>query len=43
MLYRVMLPLSFVFALGACNTLQGVGEDVGVAGQTIQQEAQRTQ
>jgi predicted small secreted protein len=43
MIMRVLLPLSFVFALGACNTLQGVGQDVGVAGQTIQQEAARAQ
>lgn len=43
MLIRLLLPLSLVFALGACNTLQGVGEDVGVAGQAVQQEAARAQ
>jgi predicted small secreted protein len=43
MLVRLLVPLGLVFALGACNTLQGVGEDIGVAGQTVQQEAQRTQ
>jgi predicted small secreted protein len=43
MLIRVLLPLSFIVTLAACNTMQGVGEDVSTAGQAISGEAQQQQ
>jgi predicted small secreted protein len=39
MLITRLLPVLALLALGACNTVQGVGEDVGTAGRTIQSEA----
>lgn len=28
--------------LGACNTIEGAGQDLSIAGQSLQQEAQRS-
>lgn len=39
MLFRLLIPLGFIFALAACNTMQGVGQDVGAAGEAIEGEA----
>ncbi len=32
-----------LLALGACNTIEGAGQDLSIAGQSLQQEAQRNQ
>jgi predicted small secreted protein len=37
------LPVALITLLAACNTVQGVGEDVSTAGRTIQSEAAETQ
>ncbi|HLS58458.1 MAG TPA: entericidin A/B family lipoprotein [Paracoccaceae bacterium] len=39
MKFRLLAPIAFVLALGACNTMQGAGQDVEAAGEAIQQEA----
>lgn len=38
-LLAVMLVGAFAFALSACNTMKGLGEDTEVAGEKIQKEA----
>ena len=35
-----LLILSLAFVLAGCNTVQGVGQDIGKAGQAIQRAAQ---
>lgn len=35
----VLLCLSFVLALGACNTVRGVGKDIQKAGEKIEKTA----
>lgn len=35
----LMLILSLLLALGACNTMEGIGEDVGAAGEKLEEEA----
>jgi predicted small secreted protein len=37
------LPVVLLLALGACNTMQGMGEDVSTAGQTLESEAAETE
>lgn len=36
-------PLMLIFALAACETVEGAGEDIENAGQTLSEEAQETQ
>jgi predicted small secreted protein len=43
MLFRILVPFSFILALAACNTVEGVGQDVGAAGAAIESEAQQAQ
>jgi predicted small secreted protein len=38
MLTRLLLPFAILFGLAACNTVEGMGEDVEVAGETVQEE-----
>lgn len=38
----VALAAFSAFALGACNTVEGVGEDVQTAGETIEETAKQT-
>jgi predicted small secreted protein len=40
---RFLIPMSFILVLSACNTMQGVGQDVGAAGEAIEGEAARAQ
>jgi predicted small secreted protein len=40
---RLILPIAFFALLGACNTMQGVGQDVGAAGDAIEGEASQVQ
>ena len=35
-----LLIVSLAFVLAGCNTVQGVGQDIGKAGQAIQRAAQ---
>ena len=35
-----LLALSLAFVLAGCNTVQGVGQDIGKAGNAIQRAAQ---
>ena len=35
-----LLLLSIAFVLAGCNTVQGVGQDIGKAGNAIQRAAQ---
>ncbi len=35
-----LLALSLAFVLAGCNTVQGVGRDIGKAGNAIQRAAQ---
>lgn len=35
-----LLTLALAFALAGCNTVQGVGQDIGKAGNAIQRAAQ---
>lgn len=37
---RLLLPITFILALAACNTAEGVGEDIEAAGEGIQSEVQ---
>lgn len=41
---RTLLPLLLVlggtFALGACNTMEGLGRDTQAAGQALEEEAE---
>lgn len=39
MKFHLLAPIAFILALGACNTMQGAGEDIEAAGEGIQQEA----
>ena len=39
MLVTVLLTLSFVLALSACNTIEGVGKDVQKAGEKVEDAA----
>ncbi len=34
---------SALIALGACNTIEGAGQDLSIAGQSLQQESQQAQ
>jgi predicted small secreted protein len=43
MLVRLLIPIPFILMLSGCNTLQGVGQDVGAAGQAIETEAAQAQ
>lgn len=36
-----LLILGFGLGLGACNTMRGLGKDTEVAGEKIQEEAER--
>ncbi len=36
-----ILGLVFAFALSACNTIEGAGEDVEAAGSAIEESAER--
>ncbi|MFZ9310311.1 MAG: entericidin A/B family lipoprotein [Arenimonas sp.] len=38
-LATVLLTLSFVLALAACNTIEGVGKDVQKAGEKVEEAA----
>jgi predicted small secreted protein len=38
-LVTVLLALSFVLALSACNTIEGVGKDVQKAGEKVEDAA----
>lgn len=40
---RLIYPLLALLALGACNTVQGAGQDLSTAGETISDEAEQTQ
>jgi len=40
---RLILMLSAVLGLAACETVEGFGRDVGAAGQEIEQGSQQTQ
>lgn len=40
MFVRLLLPIALLFGLAACNTAEGVGEDIEAAGEGIQQEVQ---
>lgn len=35
----LMAILSLPLALGACNTMEGIGKDVGAAGDKLEEEA----
>lgn len=37
------LPLLAILALGACNTVEGAGQDMTAAGVAVQQEARAAQ
>lgn len=37
---RLLLPIAVLLGLAACNTAEGIGEDVEAAGEGIQQEVQ---
>lgn len=37
---RLLLLLFFTFGLAACNTMEGIGEDVEAAGETVEEEAE---
>jgi predicted small secreted protein len=37
------IPVLALLVLGACNTMQGVGQDVGAAGSAIEGEAAEVQ
>ena len=36
----ILFTLSLAFVLAGCNTVQGVGQDIGKAGNAIQRAAQ---
>lgn len=38
-----MLLVATAFALGACNTIAGAGQDIEAAGDTIEDSARETQ
>lgn len=38
-----MVPVFALLAAAACNTVEGAGQDLSVAGQTIQSEARQVQ
>jgi predicted small secreted protein len=40
---RLILALSALFALTACETIQGAGRDISTAGRTITAESQEVQ
>lgn len=42
MLYRLLITLSLLASLSACNTIEGFGEDVGAAGEAISETAEDT-
>ncbi len=42
MFYRLMVLLGLVGMLGACNTVSGIGKDVGAAGEVITDTAEET-
>lgn len=42
MLYRILIALSLLASLNACNTFSGFGKDVEAAGETITETADDT-
>jgi predicted small secreted protein len=40
---KILLVLAALFALGACNTMEGVGKDVSATGDALTGEAQDAQ
>lgn len=38
-----LIALTALFALGACNTVEGVGEDVRSAGEAVDEAAEEAQ
>lgn len=43
MIRHMTLPLLALALLGACNTVQGAGEDLQAAGSAVSQEAQEAE
>ena len=41
-LKAIVIAMSAAFALSACNTVRGVGQDVEKAGEKVQQGAENT-
>lgn len=39
----LVLLLAMTLVLGACNTMRGLGQDVGAAGQTMEETAEDVQ
>ncbi len=39
---KFLLAVAFALALSACNTIQGMGEDIGAAGDAISGTATKT-
>lgn len=37
----LVLIIMFSFSLTACNTIEGIGEDIGAAGSTIEKSAKK--
>lgn len=42
MTYRLLILLGLLGALSACNTVSGIGKDVGAAGEAISDTADET-
>jgi len=38
-MYALMLAVTFVMSLSACNTIEGAGQDIEKAGDSIEDEA----
>jgi entericidin B len=39
---KIFLALAFVLGFSACNTIEGMGEDIEAVGETIDEEAEET-
>jgi predicted small secreted protein len=42
MIYRLLTALALLGLLTSCNTISGIGKDVGAAGETISDTADET-
>lgn len=42
-MHKMMLAIVALLALGACNTMEGLGQDVSTAGDAVTDQARETQ